>query len=86
MFLFGFITFLLFIVDYIDAIVDEEENIKPFKCSKPDCKASFPQKGNLTRHILEVHEGKKRTQHIESNDEINEEKYTSEGESHTITN
>ena len=39
----------------------EEENGKPFKCQRPNCKAAFCNKGNLRRHIVEVHEGKKRS-------------------------
>ena len=58
--------FFPFIVDYIDAIVDEEdseailgpkENKKSFKC--PHCPSKFSHKGNLPRHIAKRHDGKK---------------------------
>ena len=58
--------FFPFIVDYIDAIVDEEdseailgpkENKKSFKC--PHCPSKFSHKGNLPRHIAKRHKLKK---------------------------
>ena len=55
-------TKILFIyLDPIEPNGEEEENGKPFKCQRPSCKAAFCNKGNLRRHIVEVHEGKKRS-------------------------
>ena len=57
-------TFLRFLFNFLDPIEpngEEEENGKPFKCQRPGCKAAFCNKGNLRRHIVEVHEGKKRS-------------------------
>ena len=48
-------------LDPIEPYGEEEENGKPFKCQRPGCKAAFCNKGNLRRHIVEVHEGKKRS-------------------------
>ena len=48
-------------LDPIEPNGEEEENGKPFKCQRPGCKAAFCNKGNLRRHIVEVHEGKKRS-------------------------
>ena len=42
-----------------EAILGPEENRKSFKC--PQCPSTFSHKGNIPRHISNVHEGKKRT-------------------------
>merc|ERR1740129_1368876 len=51
----------IYFEDTIDQNGEKEENGKPFKCQRPGCKAAFCNKGNLRRHIVEVHEGKKRS-------------------------
>ena len=60
-FLNTFLRFLFNFLDPIDQNGEKEENGKPFKCQRPGCKAAFCNKGNLRRHIVEVHEGKKRS-------------------------
>ena len=49
------------IEEKIEPLIPTNESVKPYKCLKPNCKASFNQRGNMLRHIAEVHEGKKRS-------------------------
>ena len=69
-------------LDPIEPNGEEEENGKPFKCQRPGCKAAFCNKGNLRRHIVEVHEGKKRSEtSIILNKEPEEESFDFAGNS-----
>ena len=71
-------------LDPIEPYGEEEENGKPFKCQRPGCKAAFCNKGNLRRHIVEVHEGKKRSEtSIILNKEPEEESFDFAGNSYT---
>ena len=59
--MFGRNKMTFFIEEKREPEISTNESVKPYKCLKPNCKASFNQRGNMLRHIAEVHEGKKRS-------------------------
>ena len=44
-----------FVEEKIEPVIPTNESVKPYKCLRPNCKASFNQRGNMLRHIAEVH-------------------------------
>ena len=78
------------IEEKIEPVIPTNESVKPYKCLRPNCKASFNQRGNMLRHIAEVHEGKRRSDSNviiikdEPEDEENIKDHKTEGKDRTI--